>query len=387
MSAPNQKRIPPLPSTSELLPSLISSAQAQQILRRQGDAREIFAQVASLRGQSETELMAELGSILGLPCADEISRTTRETPWDAEFLRYGALPVVIGERVVGAYCIDPYRIRHLVSAEVYRSIVLVPWGLLSSFVTQEPSANLELRNRPDPEPSTGLIALLELILDEARSLGRHTVALSMTTRGISYEFLMEDGESLTGLLEGSSELHGEGIAALVEQADPITLRDGGQIRLTKDMLGRIILTEVIPAAPPGSSEHAEGPQRRKEVLLIEDDPTFSLIVSDVLGASGYHVTSVCSLSEALDLLKKGPIRHAIISDLNIADSSGLATIAQLLSQNIIAPCQVVVLSNEDDGQLEASLLRLGIRGVIPKNRDPEVLLAYLEQMLGIIGTV
>lgn len=374
----------PLPSTSELLPSFISTAQARHILGRGGDAREIFAQVAHLRGQSEQELMVELGRLVGLPCADSISRTTSDTRWDSEFLRYGALPEVLEGRVIGAYCIDPYRIRHLISAEMRQSIVLVPWSLLCSYLTDSSPRPLVAKDKENTESTAGALKLLELMLDEAKSLGRDRVFLSITSRGISYEFEMEDGDPLTGLIEDFSACNGAEVRALAQTGTVIALEGGAHITLSSDSLGRFILTEVLPDLPQRASlafEETKKSNCPKNVLFIEDDPAFSSIVSEVLATSGYLVKTSSSLSEALTVLRDGPPPQAIISDLNIADASGHNTIAQLLANNVVKPDSVVVLSNEDDGQLEAALLRLGVRGVIAKNRDPEVLLAYLEQMI------
>lgn len=316
MSGLRQRSLRTLPSTSEVLPSLISTAQARQILERRGDAREVFEQVARMRGQSERELMAEIASIVGLPCAEAINRTTVETPWDSEFLKHGALPEVIDGTVVGAYCIDPYRIRHLVSSELYQSIVLVPWSLLRSFKTHEQQTAVTVITPQESEPSTGTIALLELILDEAKSLGRDTVALFLTTRGISYEIQIDDGEPLTGLMEGSATMCRDELERHAERGDVIVLSGGSRVTLQKDALGRIMMKEVVdaplcasltpePAIPYSPAVNAVS-KKPKTVLLIEDDLTFSAIVSEVLAASGYHVASAPSLAQALTVLQKEP---------------------------------------------------------------------------------
>lgn len=375
-----------LPSTTELIPDYVTVKQAKALIARGGDSREIFASAGRLIGQTEAEFLAKLAHRLGLPFATTVNRNDLETPWDADFLSRGALPDVIDGMIVGAYCIDPYRLQNLLPLNLHNNVVIVAWEVLQKF-KQSPLAENSVSNTTHAcaRPSQNLMTILDLIIDEGASFGISCVSLTPTSRGLAYYFILPDAEPLSGLVETINRDLLEELSTLASAPGHIVLTNGIQIELTTiapDKYSLVMLTEKAIQEPVGPTLSLT---KEKNILLIEDDPSFSEIVTEVLRSNHYLVYTCSSIAEALNHLEQKTPPHAIVSDLNVVDSMGRETVERLLSCGFIEPYQIVVLSNENDGQLEASLLRLGLRGVISKNRDPDVLLAYLEQMTEFVG--
>jgi CheY-like chemotaxis protein len=365
------------PSTSEILPSLISESEAKHLLAHTIDSREIFGEVARIKKWSEAQLMMELAQRIGLPFATEIGRVREETPWDAAYLSRGALPEVIDGVIVGAYSIDPHRIREILPSALAENIVIVTWSCLSSFVAEQQPRS-EASNKISLVPSPELINFLSLILDEASSFGLSQANLTISSRGISYLLPIANGEPLTGFLESPSSAVLDELKGAALRGDTIELNHGETVNLHEVTPSHFLLKKVQLDAILQQPAVGPNPTLDNKILLIEDDPSFSAIVASVLREGNYVVTVCRSVAEAVTSLKQQLQPCAIISDLNVIDSAGKETIDRLITESGISPTRIIVLSNEDDGQLEASLVRLGLQGVIPKHRDPEVLIAHLD---------
>lgn len=377
------------PSTSAIIPSILSAKEAKALLAQQIDPREIFKEAAEMKGISESKLMEALARQIGLPFATTISRAQEETEWDAAYLSRGALPEVIDGITVGAYAIDPYRIRDILPEALAKNIVIVSWSCLTPFVSARASQDNAPQSRqtggmdvPDCRPplSTDFINLLSLILDEASSFGLSQANLTITPRGISYLLQLSDGESLTGLLESPGSATVSELKEVARQGNSLLISHNEQATLSEITPDHFLLKkEIIPAPFDYLSEEQKYTLSAKsEVLLVEDDPAFSAIVAAVLEEGDYGVTVCRSVGEAIISLQQKSHPSAIITDLNVIDSVGKETIDRLIRESGISPSRIIVLSNEENGQLEASLVRLGLKGVLPKHRDPEVLLAHLD---------
>ncbi|MBR6044600.1 MAG: response regulator transcription factor [Ruminococcus sp.] len=67
---------------------------------------------------------------------------------------------------------------------------------------------------------------------------------------------------------------------------------------------------------------------KREILIIDDDPDLSLIISDMLESYGYGVTCAGSAQEAFDLLGSRSF-HLLLLDINLPDSTGFELCREL----------------------------------------------------------
>lgn len=127
----------------------------------------------------------------------------------------------------------------------------------------------------------------------------------------------------------------------------------------------------------GRSERGLGKRR---VLLVDDSPFFRNMLTPLLGASGYDVTSVESAADALNLAERGAHYDIIISDIEMPGMSGFELAAKLKSDSPWSKTPLVALSSHatpadmDRGQ------RVGFNKYVAKF-DRETLLNTLTQAL------
>jgi signal transduction histidine kinase len=115
------------------------------------------------------------------------------------------------------------------------------------------------------------------------------------------------------------------------------------------------------------------PNGATHVLLVEDEPAFVTFCETVLATADepLRLTSASSLAAALEA-----IHHAqpdvVLLDLNLPDSTGLATLGEVLAAAPHLP--VVVLTGLADPGVPHEAVRLGAQDWLGKDRvDPELL--------------
>ena len=71
------------------------------------------------------------------------------------------------------------------------------------------------------------------------------------------------------------------------------------------------------------SHQADGADKTRRVLVVEDSDFFRQLVTPILGAAGYRVTAAPSAADALRLRESGVMFDAIVSDIVMPDMDGL----------------------------------------------------------------
>jgi signal transduction histidine kinase len=125
------------------------------------------------------------------------------------------------------------------------------------------------------------------------------------------------------------------------------------------------------------------PVRRERVLIVEDDAVTAAVVSAaVAGLDGrldtradFEAHCVSSLGEAREALRReGYV--AVLLDLSLPDSEGLATLHALLE--VGADCAIIVLTALDDSAIALEAVRLGAQDYLFKGRvDPTLIIRSL----------
>lgn len=119
---------------------------------------------------------------------------------------------------------------------------------------------------------------------------------------------------------------------------------------------------------------------RRHVLVIEDDPSVSGLMRELLDLEGYRV-SVASdgLAGLLRVQMAGP--DAALLDLMMPDVDGLRVLEQLLEEGDgTLPVPVVVMTGSPEGAARAKLI-LGDDNVFLKPFQPQELLDRLEAVI------
>jgi two-component system cell cycle response regulator len=109
--------------------------------------------------------------------------------------------------------------------------------------------------------------------------------------------------------------------------------------------------------------------QEKNILVIEDDPTYAMIVTDALASScGHHVIdNVRTLKEGLEKLDHQHF-DLILLDLSLPDSTGIAVVDRLIEKAARLP--IVVLADVGDLQFASLAIQKGVQDFWVKEEMP-----------------
>lgn len=138
---------------------------------------------------------------------------------------------------------------------------------------------------------------------------------------------------------------------------------------------------TVTARPNSTALRArrkETPSPGARILLIEDNRSDVFLATHMLAApSGdtlYEIVDVPSLSRALEALEAGRF-SAILLDLGLSDSDGVASIAALKS--VAQGVPILVYSGTYDPRLRHDALMCGARHYLVKGRESAFSLQFM----------
>lgn len=115
----------------------------------------------------------------------------------------------------------------------------------------------------------------------------------------------------------------------------------------------------------------------RHVLVIDDDETFNMILSRALVRRGFQVSSSHDASGALAAARQ-QVPDAVVLDLNLSSSSGLALIQPLLG---LAPqCSIVVLTGYASIATAVEAVKLGAVQYFAKPVEIEAVIAAFSEV-------
>lgn len=109
----------------------------------------------------------------------------------------------------------------------------------------------------------------------------------------------------------------------------------------------------------------------KRTLLVEDNPSDALLIERMLRASSVDVSVASSLAHAVELLRRDSF-DAVFLDLNLPDSSGLATLEAMLEP--ARRTAMVVLTGHDDEETAHRALSQGAQDYLIKGKTDAAML-------------
>lgn len=114
------------------------------------------------------------------------------------------------------------------------------------------------------------------------------------------------------------------------------------------------------------------------ILIVEDDLTFSLMLSTWLGKKGFDVTSAANVKDAKQHLSDKDF-ELIISDLRLPDSDGIDLLQWVKVRNPLLP--VIMMTSYADIQTAVKAMKLGASDYISKPVQPDLLLTKIHENL------
>lgn len=114
------------------------------------------------------------------------------------------------------------------------------------------------------------------------------------------------------------------------------------------------------------------------VLLVEDDTTFSAIIEGFLKKNGYQVDAYFSISNSISAIKKNKY-DLVLLDYRLGDGNGLEVLDFIQDQGITVP--VIIMTGFSDVRTAVRAMRKGVYDYITKPVNPDELLMILKEAL------
>ena len=116
----------------------------------------------------------------------------------------------------------------------------------------------------------------------------------------------------------------------------------------------------------------------RSILIVEDDITFSLMLTTWLGKKGFVVRSSSSVSDAKRRLGEEAF-DLVISDLRLPDSDGIDLLKWLKSTHPSLP--LIMMTSYAEIQTAVQAMKLGAADYIAKPLNPDELLGKIKELV------
>src|SRR5690606_23672942 len=114
------------------------------------------------------------------------------------------------------------------------------------------------------------------------------------------------------------------------------------------------------------------------VLLVEDDTTFSAIIENFLKKNGYQVDPYFSISSSINALKKNTY-DLVLLDYRLGDGNGLEVLDFIQGLAIVIP--VIIMTGFSDVRTAVKAMRKGVYDYITKPVNQDELLMIIKEAL------
>lgn len=116
----------------------------------------------------------------------------------------------------------------------------------------------------------------------------------------------------------------------------------------------------------------------KKLLIIEDDLTFSKMLTTFLSKKGFEVKGVSQITKARKLLGEEHF-DLILSDLRLPDGDGTVLLEWIKDYHTEIP--LIIMTGYADIQSAVSAMKLGAKDYIAKPLQPDILLQKIEEAM------
>jgi two-component system, NtrC family, response regulator HydG len=115
-----------------------------------------------------------------------------------------------------------------------------------------------------------------------------------------------------------------------------------------------------------------------QVLLVEDDISYSRIIKTFLEKNGFKVATAEKLSDSIAILKSTH-PDLIITDFRLPDGTGLEVLN--FSNSLLDPIPVILITNYSDIRIAVKAMKMGAVEYITKPINPDELLMTVKETL------
>ena len=117
----------------------------------------------------------------------------------------------------------------------------------------------------------------------------------------------------------------------------------------------------------------------KQILIVDDEPQFNVLLSEVYRQAGYRVTAVGTAVEGLAALQREPV-DLIVTDYRMPGMTGLEFIQEVRAKDPGIP--IIMVSGYLESSTVRELIANGVGGVFSKPMNVFSLLSKTSELLG-----
>jgi CheY-like chemotaxis protein len=117
------------------------------------------------------------------------------------------------------------------------------------------------------------------------------------------------------------------------------------------------------------------------VLLVDDNQSFTKVVSKYLGSLGIESKVLNNGQEAFDFLTTNNIPAVVVCDLHMPIKNGFDVVRLLRSDSKFINTAIIMLTSDQDVEAEIAFLELGVEAFIKKNQDPRILTTQIKRLI------
>lgn len=114
------------------------------------------------------------------------------------------------------------------------------------------------------------------------------------------------------------------------------------------------------------------------ILIIEDDITFSFMLTTWLGKKGFQVKSASSIADGKQLIEKKEF-DLVLSDLRLPDGDGISLLKWIKEKELSLP--FIMMTSYADIQTAVQAIKAGASDYIAKPLNPDELLGKIKEII------
>jgi len=136
---------------------------------------------------------------------------------------------------------------------------------------------------------------------------------------------------------------------------------------------------MIKSRTEPSLDQASLDKTSLDILLVDDDETFCMVLNNAIKRRGYSVTTATNIADAMTIAKKQQPVYAIV-DLRIGDESGLNLVENLIETN--PEIHIIMLTGYASIATAVQAIKLGAKQYLTKPADADEIIASFNSETG-----
>lgn len=223
-----------------------------------------------------------------------------------------------------------------------------------------------------------------IMVDEAISHGARSIEINFDKSLSVYQFDSEEG-SFRGSIDSriTRQLHQLFLENKLNPPLKVTATAAERKfmvtwQMATPSLARSKIEKVVELFEPSYSVIA----RNESVVIVEDDQCFASVLEKVLKQHRINGIHFNGAESGLEWLKTAPtLPAAIVLDMHMPKMNGQECLRAIKSDPRLGDIPIIMLTSDEDVELELVALAKGVDIFVSKNEDPRILVAHIKKYI------